>query len=204
MNVQIISAFFCLALVVGCGKQSPLGTSSKAEARLSEKGTLNSNRVSPSEDAIHSTASTASTGDSAGAIPKTPLEQALTGWKKGDKTAAIQGFLAIDWKKNEKPFGPESPLNLREKDLSTMSAADRERAMGQVMLQLKDLKQLATAVREKGTAAAATDPELARRCFAKVDECGGALDQPEALKIVQLVSRAIRKAGAPEFANPGQ
>jgi hypothetical protein len=72
------------------------------------------------------------------------------------------------------------------------------------MVQLRDVKQLATAVREKGTAAAATDPALARRCFAKLEECGAALDQPEALKILQLTAQAIRKMGAAAATQPGK
>jgi len=132
----------------------------------------------------------------------TPLEESLARWRAGDQAGAIQRFLETDWKKGEPTFAPNSPLSRREKDLLTMSTADRERLMGDVMVQLKDLKQLATAVREKGTAAA--DPALARRCFAKLDECGAALDQPEALKILQLTAQAIRKMGAAAANQPGR
>ena len=43
------------------------------------------------------------------------------------------------------------------------------------------------------TPAAATDQEQARRCFAQLDESGAALDQPEALKIIQSYARVMRK-----------
>ena len=134
----------------------------------------------------------------------TPFEESLTRWRAGDPAGAIQRFLEIDWKKSEPAFAPNSPLSLREKDLLTMSAAERERRVGEAMIQLKDLKQLAAAVREKGTAATATDPALARRCFAKLDECGAALDRPEALKILQLTAQAIRKTGAAAATQPGR
>ena len=134
----------------------------------------------------------------------TPLEESLARWRAGDPAGAVQRFLEIDWKKGEPAFAPNSPLSLREKDLLTMSAAEREPLLGEVMVQLKDLRQLAAAVREKGTAAAATDPALARRCFAKLDECGTTLDQPEALKILQLTAQAIRKMSAAPGAQPAK
>ena len=133
-----------------------------------------------------------------------PLEESLARWRGGDQAGAIQRFLETDWKTGEPNFAPNSPLSLREKGVLTMSAAERERLMGEVMVQLKDLKQLAVAVREKGTAAAAADPALAQRCFAKLDECGAALDQPEALKILQLTAQAIRKMGATAANQPGR
>ena len=134
----------------------------------------------------------------------TPFEDSLARWRAGDQAGALQRFLEIDWKKSEPAFAPNSPLSLREKDVLTMSAAERERRVGEAMVQLRDLKQLATAVREKGTAATATDPALARRCFAKLDECGAALDRPEALKILQLTAQAIRKMGAAAATQPGR
>jgi hypothetical protein len=137
-------------------------------------------------------------------VKATPLEESLTRWRAGDQAGTIQRFLEIDWNKSEPAFATNSPLGLREKDLLTMSAAERERRVGEAMVQLKDLKQLAAAVREKGTAAAATDPALARRCFVKLDECGAALDRPEALKILQLIAQAIRKMGAAAAAQPGK
>jgi hypothetical protein len=76
--------------------------------------------------------------------------------------------------------------------------------MGEVMAELKDLKQLANAVREKGTANATTDPALARRSYVKLEECGAALDQPGALKILQLTAQAIRQMGGAQGARPGR
>jgi len=143
-------------------------------------------------------------GATAGGEKPTPLEESLARWRAGDQAGAIQQFLETDWKKSEPNFAPNSPLGLREKDLLTLSAAERERLVGEAMVQLKDLKQLATAVRERGTAAAATDPALARRCLAKLDQCGAALDQPEALKILQLTAQAIRKMAAAPTSQPGR
>lgn len=134
----------------------------------------------------------------------TPLEESLARWRAGDQAGAIQRFLEIDWNKSKPAFAPNSPLSLREKDLLTMSAAERERLVGEAMVQLKDLKQLAAAVREKGTSSAVADPALAQRCHAKLDECGAALDQPEALKILQLTAQAIGKMGASAANQPGR
>ena len=134
----------------------------------------------------------------------TPLEDSLARWRAGDQAGAVQHFMEIDWKQGSPAFAPGSPLSLRESDLPAMSATDRERRVGEAMVQLRDLKQLAAAVREKGTMAAATDPALARRCFAKLEECGTALDQPEALKILQLMAQVVRKMGSPEAVPSGR
>jgi len=133
----------------------------------------------------------------------TPLEQALSKCRQGDKAGAVEQFLKIDWKAGP-AFSPKSPLSVREKDLPAMSAPDREKLLADVLAMLKDLKQLASAVKEKGVAAAATDQELARRCFAKLDRCGTALDSPESLKILQLTARSLRKMAAVEAAKLGK
>ena len=133
----------------------------------------------------------------------TPLEKAVASWHQGDQAGAVQRFLEIDWKTGA-PYSAGSPLRMREKDFPSLSAAESEKLMGQVTAQLKDLKQLATAVRDKGLAATAADRELARRCFGRIDECGAALDQPDGLKIVQLVGQALRKMAAAESAKLGQ
>lgn len=197
---RFIPVVLCLALAAGCGEISASKNAANEKAALSEETTSISNSVSPSESATHFPEKTAMINGPAGRGAMTPLELSLARWREGDKTAAVHGFLEIDWKKNAVPFVPGAPLSLREKDLSTPSAAERERLLGQAMLQLKDLKQLAAAVLEKGTNAAATDQELAKRCFAKLGDCGAALDQPDALEIVQLTGRAIRKLGGAQSA----
>ena len=123
---------------------------------------------------------------------QTPLEAALSLWEHGDKAGAVQRFLEADWN-SHRMFSPGSPLSMTEKDLMKLPPEVREERLAIVMNRLKTLKELAKAVRDKGVAAAAADQEQARRCFAQLDECGAALDQPEALKIVQLYARVMRK-----------
>jgi hypothetical protein len=124
-------------------------------------------------------------------------ERTLTGWQQGNKAEAVQRFIDTDWKGGP-AFSPESPLSRRESDLPEMSAGARDKLLKDVMVQLQDLKRLATAVRDQGQAIASTDPELARRYFAKLDEFGAALDQPGGMKIVQLTGQACRKMAAAE------
>lgn len=128
-----------------------------------------------------------------------PLEQILSVWREGDKAKAIQQFLETDLKSGPL-FSSGSALSHRERELPGMSQTERERLLAEVHAQVNELKQLAAAVREKGQAVASTNPALAWRCFAKLDELGAALDQPESLKIVQLVGQAIRKMAAAESA----
>lgn len=130
---------------------------------------------------------------------KPPLERILAAWQLGDTTKAIQQFLEADLK-SRPVFSSGSPLSLRESDLPGMSQTEREKLLAEVHAQVNDLKQLAAAMRDKGQAAARSDPALARRCFTKLDELSAALGQPEGLKIVQLLGQAIRKMPAAESA----
>jgi hypothetical protein len=123
---------------------------------------------------------------------QTPLEAALSLWEHGDKAGAVQRFVEADWK-SHRMFSPGSPLSMTEKDLMKLPPKVREERLAIVMKRVETLSGPAKAVRDKGVAAAATDQEQARRCFAQLDECGAALDQPEALKIVQLYARVMRK-----------
>jgi len=127
----------------------------------------------------------------AAAVASTPLESSLALWRQGDKKGAVDKFLQIDWAKTKPAFRPGSPLATREADLAKMPARELEALMVEVNTGLKDLKQLAAAVRDKGLASKDTDQ--ARQWFAKLDLCGAALDQPEALVILKLTARAIRK-----------
>ncbi len=131
------------------------------------------------------------------------IEQVLASWHQGDQASSVQQFLETDWK-TKPAFGPGSPLSHHESDLAGMSATDRDSLLKEVSAQLSDLKALARAVREKGQAAASTDPELARRCFTRLDEFGAVLDQPDRLKLVQLVGQAFRKLAAAETAKLGR
>ena len=149
-------------------------------------------------------ASNAKPGETSTGGKATPLEESLDCWRAGDQAGAIRRFVEVDWKQKPAAFTLDTPLSRREQELVKMSPADREVLMSKVTPQLRDLKQLAAAVRDQGVAATATNPEFARRCFAKLDECGAALDQPEALKILRLTAQAIRKMGAPGVAQRGK
>ncbi len=132
---------------------------------------------------------------SQGANVPTPFERSLALWRQGDKAAAIDQFVKIDW--NSKPvLSAKSPLAAKEKDLPAMSAVAREKLMGEVMPLLKDLKELGTAVKAKANAA--QDVALRKDYLMAVDKCGMALDEPDALKIVQLTAKSLRKMVAPK------
>ena len=76
------------------------------------------------------------------------MEQVLAAWQQGDKTGAIQRFIETDWKSGPQ-FTPGSPLNHRESELPGMSQVTQTKLMTEVHAQLKELKQLATAVRDQ-------------------------------------------------------
>jgi hypothetical protein len=160
----------------GCGKN--VGSSGKSSTRTTPQQTATST-ASPLLDPI------------------------LVSWKQGDQAGAVQQFIKTDGK-GGLFFGPDSPLSHRESDLSGLSQAARDKLMKEVMAHISDVKALAAAVRNKGQAVAGTDPELARQCFARLDELGAALDQPEGMVIIQLVGRAVRKMAAAETAKLGK
>ena len=134
---------------------------------------------------------------SAAGTGPTPLEEALSKWRQGDKEGAVDRFLRIDWKAGP-ALSPKSPLATLEKDLPKMSAPAREKLMGEVMASLKDLKQLGSAVKEKSDATSKANPTLARTCTAQLDGCATALNMPEGLKIVQLTAEALHKIASGE------
>jgi pantothenate kinase len=131
---------------------------------------------------------------------RTPLEQAISAWQQGDRAAAVSRFTEIDWSRGA-AFSKNAASSLREKDLATLTPADRQRRMEEVMAQLKELKPLFSAVAQAGKdAAAKKDYAEARRCFTKLNQCGEALDTPDGLLIVKLVGRAAKKMAAKESA----
>jgi len=129
----------------------------------------------------------------------TALEQSLGLLKQDDKAGAVRKFMEINCKAGPL-FSPKSPMTTAEKDLPGMSATDQEQLISKVMAGLKDLKQLAGAVKGKAVAEAGTNTKLARQYFAQLNDLGTALDSPEALKIVQLTGQSLCKMSAAESA----
>jgi hypothetical protein len=121
-----------------------------------------------------------------------PLEKALSTWRQGDKAAAVKQFKQIDWKATP-PFSQNSPVAMREKDLAGLPALEVEKRMAIVMAALNDLKQLVKAVKQKSIETGLAAPAEARRYLAQIQECGTALQSPEALTIVKLTGKSLQK-----------
>ena len=140
-------------------------------------------------DKINSASGTATT--------LTSLEQSLITWKRGDQDRAVQQFLETKW--DSRPiFTAGTPLSYRESELQGMSQTELQNLLGEVMVELSQVKRLAAAVQEKGIAAAKTDPAFAQRCSTQLNQCGKALNRPKAMKIVQLTGQSIGKMAALE------
>jgi hypothetical protein len=129
----------------------------------------------------------------------TPLEQALDRWRSGDQAGAVDLVIQTDWQIGP-VFSPGSPMSHRERDLPGMPQAEQEAVVKDATTRLQEVKALAFALRDKGKAAAATDKELARRCFAQIDKLGAALNQPDGMLIVQMTGKALGKIAAAESA----
>jgi hypothetical protein len=172
MKYTTVSAVMAASiLVTGCGKKSPGVSATPPPAQAD---------VAPSSSPIS--------------------QPALTAWQQGDKAAAVSSFLAADW--TARPlFAADSPLSLTESQFAALSAADRQAKSGVVVAQLDSFKQLAAAVHQAGSDAAAKgDAAQARKCFISLKQCGTALAGPENSSLVQLVGKAFIKRADTELA----
>ena len=131
--------------------------------------------------------------------PAPALEAALAGWRAGDKSTAVSRFLQIDW--SARPlFAPDSPLALSEEQFKQLPAGELQAKSVEIMSRNGELKQLASAVAERGREAAAKkDVAQARKLFSSVKQCGEALDSPQSLAIVRLVAQALKKMADTEL-----
>jgi len=173
-NTTISAVMAAAILLTGCGKQSPGGSGTPTPA------------------------------SGGAASSATPVSQpALTAWQQGDKAAAVTNFLAADWSAHPL-FAADSPLSLSEKQFVALSDADRQVKSATMMPQLDSIKQLAAAVIQTGTDAAAKgDTAQARKCFTALKQCGTALSGPDSLAMVQLVGKALTKKADAELAKIG-
>jgi hypothetical protein len=128
------------------------------------------------------------------------LEKALQAWQQGDQAAAVARFLETDL--NARPlFSSASPLSLGEAQSRALPASEREAKTTEAVAQINQFKQLLGAVAQEGrTAAAQQDYDHARKCFAKLIDCGDALSNSESLLIMKLVGQAAKKKAEKELA----
>jgi hypothetical protein len=174
-NTTISAVMAATILIAGCGKKS---SSSSATPPTAQAETV---------------------------LSSSPVSQpALTAWQQGDKASAVSNFLATDW--SARPlFAADSPLSLTESQFAALSDADRQAKSTVLTAQLDSFKQLAAAVRQAGSDAAAKgDAAQARKCFTSLKQCGTALASPDCLSLVQLVGQGLVKRADTELAKIGQ
>lgn len=127
------------------------------------------------------------------------LQPVLTTWQQGDKPAAVRAFLETDW--SARPlFSAGSPLSLSEAAFSRLSEREARTKSEVVLRELDLVKQLAAAVTQAGRdAAAGGNAATARKHFEAVALFGTALDNPDGLRIAQLVGQALRRQSDTEL-----
>lgn len=129
------------------------------------------------------------------------LAGALALWKKGDQTAAIAEFLAVDFRR--RPLFPAgSSMAYSEKAFAALPADTREQMHQEILAQSHQLKLLGARVRDLGKAALeAGKQDVAEQHLGALRRCGDALDRPDSLTLLQLIGKGFRKAadraGAP-------
>jgi hypothetical protein len=130
----------------------------------------------------------------------TPVMQSiLTAWQQGDQSAAIRRFVATDW--SARPlFANGSTLSLSEAQFQALPAAEQDAKSKDIVAQTSVMRELAKAVVQAGRdAAGKNDVAQARKYFTSVKQYGAALDNPDSLKIVELVGRAIKQLAESEL-----
>ena len=124
----------------------------------------------------------------------TPLEQILTTFKDGNKDDSVQKFIESDWHLSP-AFSKDSPLNAREADFAKLTVEKQDQTVKGVLEHTNLIRSLAKAVSDKSNSIVKSDPKQAQKGKTMLKELGKKLDQPEGLKIVQLIGKAVGKLG---------
>ncbi len=125
---------------------------------------------------------------------KTPLEQILSNFKDGKQDESVQKFIDSDWHLSP-AFGKNSPMNAREADFASLTAEKRDQIVKGVLEHTNLIRSLAKAVSDKSNSIVKSDPKQAQKGKAMLKELGKKMDQPEGLKIIQLIGQAVGKLG---------
>ncbi len=138
-------------------------------------------------------------GKTFGAATAPALQSLVTLWQQGDRAKAVSQFVETDWKVWPL-FAADSVLSFSEAQFGGLPASDLEAKSREMFAQTGTLKQLAAAVAQAGTdAAARNDGTQASKYFNALKECGRALDNPASLKLLRLVGQAIEKRADTEL-----
>lgn len=125
---------------------------------------------------------------------KTPLEQILSNFKDGKQDESVQKFIDSDWHLSP-AFSKDSPLNAREADFAKLTAEKQDQTVKGVLEHTNLIRSLAKAVSDKSNSVVKSDPKQAQKGKTMLKELGKKLDQPEGLKIIQLIGQSVGKLG---------
>jgi len=194
---------------VGCGKKTGASSASGGAAKETPVGApvsvasgIDAPRAVDPAPAAASPPAPAASPNSAkpfGVATALAGQSVVSLWKEGDRTKAIDGFVAADWKARPL-FAADSVLSLSEAQFAGTPRSDIEAKGREMFEQITPLKQLAAAVAQAGTdAAARNDTAQAIKYFNALKECGRALDNPDSLKLLRLVGVAMEKRADTEL-----
>ncbi len=124
-------------------------------------------------------------------VPAT--HSAMEAWQAGDKRAAIDRFIKVDW--SVRPlFASYRALSMTEEQFVALSGAEREARSKEVIKEVASFKKLVATVFEAGhEAAAKRDDAQARKIFTSLKLCGAALDNPDCLRLLQIVGKHLKE-----------
>ena len=109
-----------------------------------------------------------------------------------EREKAIECFLQAEW--SSRPlFLKGSALSLSESEFVVLSNRQRKAASSFILAGVRDIRDLAMAVRKEGQKAKnRRDFDRASNCFEALQRCGVALDDPDGLLAVRLVGRVMQ------------
>jgi hypothetical protein len=127
------------------------------------------------------------------------MQQVLTSWQNGDKSAAVSQFVQVDW--SARPlFAADSPLNLSEDQFVSLSQSERSSKTGELLSQVPRLKELYREVVKAGrNAVAKGDAAEARRDFIALKRCGEALDSQDFTLLVRQLAQPFKRTADAEL-----
>ncbi len=120
-----------------------------------------------------------------------PLSIALTSWQSGDKDAAVESLLAVNWNSPDLAAG-ESALSLSEEELVNLPSSDNRQVQEDVVKVLVPLRDLGKHAISLGNAAQASgDDQLAQKYYETAMHLGKALSDEKRMLAIQSVGKAI-------------
>ncbi len=163
--VGLVFAGMMIGSLAGCKKEQPAGQS------ISEVKRPGSEKQTPTQG---------------------QFDKSLELWAGGDKSQAVEVFLAIDWN-SASWFSQGSILSLTEQQFASLPAEEQQAKMPEMFTLSATIRELAKHVVKLGKESlAAKEHDAAEKQFDAVLQSGLAICLPESLAMLRMIGFAIQ------------